>query len=220
MSYDSGSGYVVGTSGGAMNLDSVKSGLSSLLDMGGWVVPGWTKLSTRVREASVPTLIGLLIVAVMFGVLAWYGLGGIYHRLAGFQGMSVQSLGNPAIWGPGGAAGTALIQLSDPNHDPKFGSDMKQAFLNQGSGPEFAEQPNYVLGNENMQRTALNQFARLKAKGLVNDWPTFWADYRANHADDLDVSLYDFNDGMAGDRPDHAHVSASLKRASTGFGTM
>ena len=219
MSFD-GSGYVVGTSGGALDKEMLKT----VLHKGGWIVPAWSNLAGQVDRVSgmtgvkgglakfgmvVASLLALAVTLIFFSysIKEWSSKG--------FQGMATQTLGNPAIWGPGGAAGTSLIKLSDPNHDPKIGTSMNQAFLGAQMGPEFVEQPNYVLGNENMQRTALNQFSRLKAKGLAADWPTFWADYKANNADDLDVSMYDFGDGMA-DRPGAVHTSKALKKAGLG----
>jgi hypothetical protein len=113
-----------------------------------------------------------------------------------------------------GAAGTRTIQRSD-SYAWKGSPNKEETFLNHGVGPEFVEQPNYLLGQEDLQRTALRKYTTLKASGApVSDWPTFWAAYKTENADDLSASMYDFGaDGFKG-------TSRDLRTAAIGGGHM
>jgi hypothetical protein len=87
------------------------------------------------------------------------------------------------------------IQRSDVYGDKKRTAAISPFFSGNAVGPEFVEQPNYVLGQQDMMRTALTKFNRLKSSGApVGAWAPYWAAYQAENADDLSASMYDFGD--------------------------
>jgi hypothetical protein len=235
MSYSNDSGYVV-PSGGYRGGHEVTA--KNALKWAGLVVPGSTLVSEHVDDWLKPDsngshimgygkLIAAMIGCVLLLIFVSFTVASGVRKMLGmsaFQGMAdaVATLGNRTPWGgPPGPVTEASLQLSDPAHDPKVGSSMRQPFLGTQTQPEFFEMPNYVLGNENMMRTALNNYTRLKAnpgKMPVPDWSTYWAAYQANHADDLTDALYTFGEdqGMR-DRPDAATRSAALMTARSGI---
>jgi hypothetical protein len=148
-----------------------------------------------------------LLVAVVFLLVA---VPMLHQKLAG-EGMSVQTLGRGYVWGgPPGAAGTSTIKRSDALGDTGSREKAADTFLGRSFGPEFNEQPNYVLGQQNHERVALNKYSKMKAawkpirddKGNVINplpsWSTVWKQYRNENSDDLEASLYDFGDGFEG----------------------
>jgi hypothetical protein len=164
----------------------------SLLQQAGNVVPGWAyagrKLVAGESHSGLDKLkIGLSIGAGVVAILLLI-VGLKYaddHRKK--SGMTSQWLG---------ARHPNEVRLTDLGRS-RLTTEKKDTFLGHGVGPEFVEQPNYVLGQEDMQRTALSKWNRLKAQGAqVADWKTFWAAYRAENSDDLDASMYDFGDGF------------------------
>lgn len=197
MSYKDG-GYVVSSGGyyggedGGHLVENAKQAVRLL-------VPGAAFMQDNARM-SMKWIVGLIVV-VLFLLMMFVAWPVVAAKLSGFQGYSgpIQTLGELTPWGGApGAAGTNTIKLSDPYHDAGYGTlkrdKTRDSFLGSSPGPEFVEQPNYVLGQENMLRTALNNFSRLKAKGLAGDWTSYWANYQAENADDLSASLYDFGD--------------------------
>ena len=170
--------YVTSSSGG---VELPK--LHVVLEKAGMIVPGWAYASKKLVEGNKGMAalgVGLGIVAIMLMMAGWVAY-------TAKSGMTSQWLG---------ARHPNEIRLSDNYARPR-GNDKTDTFLGHGVGPEFVEQPNYVLGNEDLLRTALNKFNRLKAQGAqVSDWKTFWAAYRAENSDDLDNSMYDFGDNF------------------------
>lgn len=161
------------------------------------VVPGWGFASRKLTLGNPSwTTIAMAVVAMLVGafviIVAAKGLVQLPMK-SGFNDGSGMS------WRGMGAAGTDTIRRSDGYSYPKS-ADKKDTFLNHGVGPEFVEQPNYILGQEDMQRHALSKWNHLKLTGAaVSDWPTFWAAYKAENADDLSASMYDFgSDGFKG----------------------
>lgn len=161
------------------------------------VVPGWGYASRKLTLGNPSTgSIALAVVAMLVGafivVMAFKGFVQMFMT-SGFQD------GNGIAWRGMGAAGVDTIRRSDGYSYPRS-ADKKDTFLNHGVGPEFVEQPNYLLGQEDMQRHALSKWNRLKQSGAaVSDWPTFWAAYKAENSDDLGASMYDFgSDGFKG----------------------
>lgn len=177
----------VSTSGG---------GLSEVLHSGRFIVPGWgyakeqLSMGNRVKAGALAAL-GVVVVLLFFVGLPT-AIGVAAARKSGFSDEGI-------AWRGMGAAGTDTVKRSD-GYSWARSADKKDTFLNHGVGPEFVEQPNYLLGQEDMQRHALTKWNNLKASGAaVSDWPTFWAAYKAENADDLSASMYDFgSDGFKG----------------------
>jgi hypothetical protein len=189
MSYKDG-GYVVNSGGynGGMDLPE------PLCEAGKLFIPG-VAYAMEHRDVMWKRVVGI-IVALLFlfvfisAIYGWVKMGGFQGYVG--QSPGIQTMGYAYAWG--GAPGAAKnIKLSDPYHDAGAGK-ARDTFLGGNVGPEFVEQPNYILGQENMMRTALNNFQRLKAKGLAGDWASYWKNYQAENADDLSASLYDFGD--------------------------
>lgn len=169
-----------------------------VLDKGHYLVPLWGYAADQLRSGhriygGVLAVAGLIVV-LLFLVGLPTAIGVAAARKSGFQD------GSGMAWRGMGAAGTDTIKPSDPIFGYPRGANKKDTFLNHGVGPEFVEQPNYLLGQEDMQRHALTQWNRMKSSGAaVSDWPTYWAAYKAENADDLSASMYDFgSDGFKG----------------------
>ena len=143
--------------------------------------PGYDVKSAATFAVAGYAVVGtLLLLAMVAGISSWFGKNWNSGMVGGGQWLGAQH----------------DIQRSDVYGDKKRSTAISP-FLGSGVGPEFVEQPNYILGNENMQRTALAKFNRLKMSGAaVSTWPVFWAAYKADNSDDLDSSMYDFGDGM------------------------
>jgi hypothetical protein len=171
-------------------------GFADVLKKGRYVVPLWGYAAGQLDDGN-KIAAGLLVAAgaiivMLFVVGLPTAIGVAAYRASGFQdgGMA---------WRGMGAAGTDTVKRSD-GYSWSRSADKKDTFLNHGVGPEFVEQPNYLLGQEDMQRHALSKWNHLKASGSpVSDWPTFWAAYKAENSDDLSASMYDFgSDGFKG----------------------
>lgn len=179
------------SSGGAGSAASVFTTL-------GHVVPGFTLIGQSIETGNKSKLgLGVGIFIVTVGILI--ATVGISSTLIGSSdkksGFSSDDIG----WRGMGAANSDTVRRSDA-YSWARSADKGDTFLNHGVGPEFVEQPNYLLGQEDMLRHALTKWNNLKASGaLVSDWPTYWAAYKAENADDLSASMYDFgSDGFKG----------------------
>lgn len=170
----------------------------ALLQKAGNFVPGWLYAGKKMSVAAssnqkmsksdmVKTGLAVAagVVAVLLLVLGLpIAIGIAEARAKPKSGMTTQWLG---------ARHPNEVRLSDGILGNPSSGMKHDTFLGGNVGPEFVEQPNYVLGNENMMRTALAKYNRLKASGAqVSDWKTYWAAYSADNSDDLSDSLYDF----------------------------
>lgn len=171
--------------------------IADRLQMAQDFVPGWGYAGRQLQgghkyKAGLAFAVGL-VVLLLFLIGLPTAIGIAASRNSGFNDGSGMS------WRGMGAAGTDTIRRSDAYSYPRS-ADKSDTFLNHGVGPEFVEQPNYLLGQEDMQRHALTKWNRLKQTGSpVSDWPTFWAAYKAENSDDLGASMYDFgSDGFKG----------------------
>ena len=148
--------------------------------------PGYQLLSLNGAKAMLAIGAGIVAVLLMIS-----GFPVLWERI-GMSPVTKSGMTAPGVW----MGAQHNIQRSDVYGDKKRSTAISP-FLGSGVGPEFVEQPNYVLGNENMQRTALVKYNRLKLSGAaVGTWPVFWAAYKTENSDDLDSSMYDFGDGM------------------------
>lgn len=186
MSYVTDSSY-----GGGAKLDELMEFGVSLVPGLGYVrrvaKPGFEMTSVAGALALASVLVGVFLLSSIASGWAAWGIGYKSGMVGNGQWL--------------GARHPNEIRLSDSS---MMGStagrrDKRDTFFSGNAvGPEFVEQPNYVLGNENLMRTALSKFNRLKAQGAaVGTWPVFWAAYKAENSDDLDGSMYDFGDDNA-----------------------
>lgn len=183
----------VTTSGGGL----AESG--HLLKKIGNVVPGWGYAGRKMVAAAkdgVPLSnadklkAGLAIaagVAVVLLLISLMASTGVLASKQSKSGMTSQWLG---------VRHPDEIRLTD-NYARPGGNNKHDTFLGHNVGPEFVEQPNYVLENEDLNKSAILKYNRLKAQGAqVSDFKTFLAAYRAENGTDLETSMYDFGDGF------------------------
>lgn len=197
----------VTTSGGGL----AESG--HLLEKIGNVVPGWgyagRKLVASSKDSSplsnvdkvkvgLAIAAGVAVVLLLISLMASTGILAAKQEKLEKSGMTSQWLG---VRHPN------EIRLTD-NYARPGGNDKHDTFLGHGVGPEFVEQPNYVLENEDLNKSAILKYNRLKAQGAqVSDFKTFLDAYRAENGTDLSSSMYDFGDGFD---------SKKLRRAGLG----
>lgn len=173
------------------------NGATDMLQTAGNVVPLWAYAGRKMaaKETSGWQNMALIGSALVVGALLATAMFIGFPVALAFAIPASGMASNPGhSWRGTGAAGTNTIKRSD-SYAWAGSPNKMDTFLGRGVGPEFVEQPNYVLGQENMQRSALSKYTRLKAQGAqVGSWPVFWAAYKAENSDDLDTSMYDFGD--------------------------